>query len=160
MKIIIASDGSEFSRAAIAQCCRFISDPEKAAFLVVSAFEDAITTAIEPWATSAEIYQSVVDSLHKQAEVYARDATAELRRCLPGRDLDVTTKILRGAPERSIIEEAAAWGADLIVVGSHGRGFWGRLTLGSVSDAVVHHAPCSVLIVRKDEKGSPHNGDQ
>ena len=37
---------------------------------------------------------------------------------------------------------------DLIVVGSHGRGFWGRL-LGSVSDGVVHHAPCSVLVVRK-----------
>ena len=46
------------------------------------------------------------------------------------------------------INETARGKADLIVVGSHGRGFWGRL-LGSVSNGVVHHAPCSVLVVRK-----------
>jgi len=53
-----------------------------------------------------------------------------------------------GAPSRMIIESATNWGADLIVVGSHGRGFWGRVMLGSVSDAILHHAPCSVLVVR------------
>jgi len=47
-----------------------------------------------------------------------------------------------------IVEAAEEWDADMIVVGSHGHGFWGRLALGSVSDAVIHQAPCSVLIAK------------
>lgn len=53
-----------------------------------------------------------------------------------------------GRPAEMILSAAGQLGADLIIMGSHGRGFWGRLTLGSVSDAVVHHAACSVLIVK------------
>lgn len=62
--------------------------------------------------------------------------------------------MLNGAADRAIIETAKEWEADLIVVGSHGRGFWGRLTAGSVSDSLVHHAPCSVLVARKPESFS------
>jgi nucleotide-binding universal stress UspA family protein len=46
------------------------------------------------------------------------------------------------------VEASVAEAADLIVVGTHGRGRVGRLVLGSVSDHVVRHAPCPVLIVR------------
>ncbi len=52
-----------------------------------------------------------------------------------------------GDPGQAIVEIAEDWHSDLIVVGSHDRGFWSRALLGSVSDAVVHHAPCSVLVV-------------
>ena len=54
-----------------------------------------------------------------------------------------------GRPAQFIVDAAKEFEADMIIVGSHGRGFWGKLTLGSVSDAVVHHAPCSVLVVRR-----------
>lgn len=47
-----------------------------------------------------------------------------------------------------ILEEAEAFGADLIVVGSHGHGMLERFLLGSVSQAVALHASCSVEIVR------------
>ena len=47
-----------------------------------------------------------------------------------------------------IVEEAERWGADLILVGSHGYGSVKRFMLGSVSQAVATHAPCSVEIVR------------
>lgn len=53
-----------------------------------------------------------------------------------------------GSPKRVILEEAERWGADLIMVGSHGYGFWNRLLLGSVSQAITTHANCSVEIVR------------
>ena len=46
---------------------------------------------------------------------------------------------------------AKAWADDLIVMGSHGRGGLGRVVLGSVSESVVRHAPCPVLIVRGKE---------
>jgi nucleotide-binding universal stress UspA family protein len=54
-----------------------------------------------------------------------------------------------------IVEEAERWGADLIVMGSRGLGAWNRLLLGSVSSAVVHHAKCSVEIVRKPQTKEP-----
>jgi nucleotide-binding universal stress UspA family protein len=53
-----------------------------------------------------------------------------------------------GDPGDGIIAAAEAEGVDLIVVGSHGRSTVGRFVLGSVSDHVVHHAQCPVLVVR------------
>ena len=62
--------------------------------------------------------------------------------------LAVTTKVIEGSPKDAIVEEAANWGADLILMGSHGYGAAMRFLLGSVSHAVALHAPCSVEIVR------------
>jgi nucleotide-binding universal stress UspA family protein len=56
--------------------------------------------------------------------------------------------VWEGEPGPAIVDAATSEGADLIVVGTHGRGRVGRLVLGSVSDHVVRHAPCPVLIVR------------
>jgi len=53
-----------------------------------------------------------------------------------------------GIPKVVIIDDAKKWGADLIVVGSHGRTGLDRFLLGSVSEAVARHAACSVEIVR------------
>lgn len=53
-----------------------------------------------------------------------------------------------GDPGESIVEVAEAEAADLIVVGTHERGAVGRLFLGSVSDYVVRHARCPVMVVR------------
>lgn len=50
---------------------------------------------------------------------------------------------------------ALTWKADLIVVGRRGRGLLAEAFLGSVSNYIVHHAPCSVLVVQ-----SPHQGSQ
>jgi nucleotide-binding universal stress UspA family protein len=52
-----------------------------------------------------------------------------------------------GSPGREICAIARAWSADLIMVGSHGRRGITELFLGSVSNYVMHHAPCSVLVV-------------
>jgi nucleotide-binding universal stress UspA family protein len=54
-----------------------------------------------------------------------------------------------GSPKHTILEEAEAFNADLIVLGSHGRGRVERFLLGSVSLAVVTHAKCSVEVVRR-----------
>src|SRR5215213_10982752 len=76
-------------------------------------------------------------------------AERKIRERFPALRENLSTHILCGSPEQSIVAEAEDWGADLIVVGSHGYGFWERMFLGSVSNAVVHHASCSVLVVRK-----------
>jgi nucleotide-binding universal stress UspA family protein len=53
-----------------------------------------------------------------------------------------------GKPSAKIVEGTKSRPADLIVVGSHGRGRVGSLLLGSIAEGIVHHAPCPVLIVR------------
>jgi len=60
----------------------------------------------------------------------------------------ISSEVLFGSPESRIVETAEQFKADLIILGSHGYNRWERLLLGSVSDSVLHHAPCSVLIVR------------
>ena len=56
-----------------------------------------------------------------------------------------------GKPASEIVKAAREWPADLIVVGSHGRGRVERLLLGSVAEAVTRHAACPVLIVRAEK---------
>jgi nucleotide-binding universal stress UspA family protein len=53
-----------------------------------------------------------------------------------------------------IVDAAEAEHADMVLVGSHGRGVVGRFLLGSVSEHVVRHAPCPVLVVRPRETGA------
>ena len=60
----------------------------------------------------------------------------------------VETYVERGAPGAVLCERAQALGADVVVVGSRGRGAIRRVLLGSVSSHVVHNAPCPVLVVR------------
>ncbi len=146
MKIIIGTDGSEFSKAAVVEACKFIT-PGKDELKIVSAYEDSAPIAAEPFAISAEYYQKLEEAVRQQALDYIKEAESEVRDQFKGQELGITTEILRGAPDQQLIDLAKEWNADLIVVGSHGRGFWGRL-LGSVSTGVIHHAPCSVLVVR------------
>jgi nucleotide-binding universal stress UspA family protein len=53
-----------------------------------------------------------------------------------------------GDPATEIVNAAKEWPADIIVLGSHGRGGVSRALLGSVAEAVTRHAPCPVLVVR------------
>jgi nucleotide-binding universal stress UspA family protein len=64
--------------------------------------------------------------------------------------LNVTFLVWTGDPGESIVSAAEAEAADLIVVGTHGRGPIGRLFLGSVSEHVVRNAPCPVLVARPE----------
>ena len=148
MKILIATDGSDYSKAAVEETCRLVIHPETADVLIVSAYEDTFPMTAEPFALSSEYYQKLTESLTSLATSAVEAAKETIRDRFPGTDFAVATEILRGPADQLIIDKAIDWNADLIVVGSHGRGFWGRL-LGSVSNGVVHHAPCSVLVVRK-----------
>ncbi len=152
MKILIATDGSDFSRVAIEECCRILSISATTPIKIVSIYEQMAPMATEPFAISAQYYQEMMDLERKQCLTFVEDSAAQIKRSFPDSNLSVETEVRLGTPARVIVDEAKEWQADLIVVGSHGRGFWGRLTLGSVSDAVVHHAPCSVLIARQESK--------
>ena len=56
-----------------------------------------------------------------------------------------------GTPSTEIVKAAREWPADLIVIGSHGRGGAQRVLLGSVAEAVMRHTSCPVLVIRAGE---------
>lgn len=59
----------------------------------------------------------------------------------------ITPCVRTGDPAHEIVAAAREWGADLIVVGTHGRRGIGRMFLGSVAETVLRHAPCAVLVI-------------
>ncbi|MDA8269030.1 MAG: universal stress protein [Actinomycetota bacterium] len=63
---------------------------------------------------------------------------------------DVATVAVPGDPAAALVALASSLSADLLVVGSKGMQSWTRFVLGSVPNAISHHAPCDVLIVRTD----------
>ncbi len=91
-------------------------------------------------------FGSRVDQIRAQQEVAAQELVGRGRRT----GVSVAFLIWEGDPGESIIEAATAERVDMIIVGSHGRGGVGRALIGSVSDHVVRHAPCPVLVVRQD----------
>ena len=64
----------------------------------------------------------------------------------------VSGTILYGSPGKQLCEFANTWNADLIIIGNHGLSGISELLMGSVSNHVMHHAPCSVLIVHADKQ--------
>jgi nucleotide-binding universal stress UspA family protein len=92
----------------------------------------------------------LLESYLKQREMYEKQGIEMLRSLTEeasaaGVKAEFSQKV--GNPGRTICSLASTWGADLIVVGRRGRSGLTELLLGSVSNYVVHHASCSVLVV-------------
>lgn len=147
MKILLATEGSEFSTAAIEKCCEIFGESKDAEIRILSAAEPMIVP-VEPFAVSAGYLADAQKAAVEGSERSVSTAEEKIRTALPHLTDRLSTKIVKDNPIPAILEEAKEWGADLIIMGSHGYGFWQRTFLGSVSNSVVHHAPCSVLIVR------------
>jgi nucleotide-binding universal stress UspA family protein len=66
-------------------------------------------------------------------------------------DVEIRRLLVRDRPRHALLEASET--AQLVVVGSHGRGGFTGMLLGSTSQALVQHAPCPVLVVRPERKG-------
>ncbi len=150
MRILLAVDGSPCSEAAVNEVASR-PWPSQSELRIVSAFQIPLSPTPEAWAIQPEYYDEMERAVREQAQKVADVASARLKKAL-GQAMNVTGQVLAGSPQSAILEEAERWKADLIVVGSHGYGTWHRLVLGSVSQAVVLHARCSVEVVRRSDE--------
>ncbi|MBM2802896.1 MAG: nhaX [Deltaproteobacteria bacterium] len=148
MRILLAIDGSEQSEAAVDEIARqhFPADSEVRVISVVEPAYFPVTISGE--GVNMSIYEEIEKTARERARAAVEKAAAKLRADEESCQVNVTTEVISGSPKGVILEQAEAFGADLIVVGSHGYGMLERFLLGSVSQAVALHARCSVLIVR------------
>jgi nucleotide-binding universal stress UspA family protein len=150
MRILLAVDGSEFSDAAVEEIANR-PWPNGSEVHVISVVHLPFTPSPETWALPDSYYFSLEKTGREQAESAINRAISRLRESNAGREisLTLTSEVIVGHPEVVIMETANKWNADLVALGSHGYHGFTRFLLGSVSQAVASHAPCSVEIVRK-----------
>jgi nucleotide-binding universal stress UspA family protein len=146
MKILLAVDGSPCSDEAIEEVLRR-PWPAGSQVKVVTAFELPLAATPEAWALPPGYFEEMDRSVRTHAQAIVERAIGKLKSKLNG-TLSVEGQFLPGPPRAVILDEAENWGADLILVGSHGYRAWERFLLGSVSQSVVSHAKCSVEVVR------------
>ncbi len=151
MKVLFATDGTKHSKSAV-DMVKTLGLTAGDEVMVVSVVDVAFPVAFEGYTgyvpdTSA-LQKVVRENAEQTLQETKEELTAHFSESLP----KIETSILSGSPESEIVEKAEALSSDLIIVGSHGYNRWERLLLGSVSDSVVHHAPCSVLVVRSRDE--------
>lgn len=145
MKILIGVDGSPQSDAAVKSIAAR-PWPAGSEVRLVAVVELHLVTIPAIWAVPDEHYVNLLHELQGKARDALDRNQAWFASTCP--DLLVTTEIINGNAKATLVNEAEHWGADLLVVGSHGHNAVERFLLGSVSLSVMQHAPCSVEIVR------------
>ena len=144
MHVLIASDGSELALHAAQRGVALLGRPERITILaVISAIPITDAAGFDGVAYSPEAEKALWDAeLEGAHEELSRTANA-----VSGGQVDKRAELGDAAP--TICAIAAEVGADVIIIGSHGRKGVKRLMLGSTSEHVVRHAPCPVLVVRE-----------
>ena len=132
--VLVASDASPQARAGVAATLAFPwPDGTRAQGVMVSG-----VAGLDRWRRRARA--AYVPWLRQEA--------ARVRRRLRRRWADAEVVVVNPPVVKAIVEQAQRWGADVIVLGSRGRGTLQRTLLGSVSRDVVHEAECAVLVVK------------
>jgi len=148
MKILLAVDGSEFSQAA-AKALVSQKRPENVEVLVLRVVEPHIFSILPHMAPA---YAPEQDEIIKEELRHAQESVSQASQALRCAGFSVNTRIVEAESRNRILDIAAEWRADLIVLGSHGRKGLQRFLLGSVAEFVARHANCSVEIVRVPRK--------
>lgn len=144
---LVCTDGSELATAAAVDGIRVLAPTDRTVVLCVVTEPHVVLpydasgmagAAIEP-AEMMEIERDAVEAGQRHAEATAAAITGSGR-------AGVETKVVMGAPAHAICDVAAELSATTVVIGSRGHGGIKRAVLGSVSDHVVRHSPCPVLV--------------
>jgi nucleotide-binding universal stress UspA family protein len=147
MQILLAIDESPCSEAAVEAVLRQF--PARQSDVLVLHVDEwpkgmPMSLAFAEGRESAESILSAHDEIRRRGEDLISRAAARLA----GAGFPARTEMRRGDARQEILDCAAAWHPDVIVLGSHGRTGLERFLLGSVSENVMRHATCSVEVVR------------
>jgi len=140
--ILVATDGSRYSEAAVSEAIN-IAKHCNANLIAISVVlsesmspMDIVQSQMQPKLIAEKELKEAENNINKVKELAVKEGVR------------VTGIIFAGRPYEAIISTAKERNADLIVVGSHGRTGLERLLMGSVTERVVGHAECAVLVVK------------
>ncbi len=125
-KVLLATDGSRYGDTA-----------------AVIAGNIAVMCALPLTAISV-----VLPSHAPERRREAQQALERVRQVMSEKGVRVDIRLLEGRPEQAIVEAAEKEGADLVVMGSHGRTGLDKVLMGSVSERVLNQTSCPILIAR------------
>jgi nucleotide-binding universal stress UspA family protein len=137
LRVIVGVDGSPPSVRALSWACRL---GETCGDSVRAVCAWSLGASGEDWMVQPEVSAEG----QRLAEQVLRESVDRVRSDYPA--VKVETAVVEGPPARVLVDMSAD--ADLLVVGSRGRGGFSGLLLGSVSQQCVHHAHCPVTVVR------------
>jgi len=146
VRILIGTDGSDDALAAARRAVEVLASDAAIHLICVAEPPAVMTAGMESGFAGGMASPQAVDAawagaIGEATDVLERTASAVGR-------ATIETSVGRGTPGMVLCEQAKALSADVVVVGSRGRGAIKRALLGSVSSFVVHNAPCPVLVVR------------
>ena len=150
MKILLATDGTKHGDAA-AEMVMKMSLGAGDSIHLISVVDMAVPMSIDLYGGYLPDTNELEKTAKENAAKVIAETSSKFAAHFEGKGVAITGDVLFGSPDSRIVETAEETGIDLIVMGSHGYKRWERLLLGSVSNSVVHHAHCSVLVVRTPE---------
>ena len=157
MKILVAIDGSKHSEVAVDEVARRHC-PAMSEVRIISVVEPPFSYS--GVGNDMQPFSAMEGGARERARAEVEAAAAKCRAHAESRQLRVTSDVLAGSAKAVILEQAESFGADLIVVGSHGHGMLERFLLGSVSQSIALHAKCSVEIVRGQKSMANQSNQQ
>ena len=143
MKVLVASSGTQDDSCDPVAAAASFPWPPGTGIRVITVANTPVPVVVDPIPVGVDFID-----LQSKAKQAAKAIAAESVMKLRSRGLAAEPAVVEGDPATAIADYAKEWGADLIVVGSHDRSPVERLLLDSVSQGVVKHASCSVLVVK------------
>jgi len=140
-KILIATDGSEYTKEAVSTGLHFAK--------MLGADVTALYVIDQTSFVSFPIDSSIV-SVYSLLENEGKKAVEDVKKEGEALGVKVETVVAEGSPTRKIVETAADF--DLVVLGTLGRSALSKLFMGSVAERVTRYAPCPVLVVRSKKR--------
>lgn len=147
MKILLAIDGSQCSEAAVEQLLRQYK-PEGMEILVLHVVESVKLMPVTYGFGTGPVFVQDYAAISQQWRNEGEALVANTAKRLQSAGFKTSTRVEEGDARERILDCAGNWRPDIVLVGSHGWRGLDRLLLGSVSEAIARHAPCSVEIVR------------
>jgi nucleotide-binding universal stress UspA family protein len=141
-KLLVPVDGSEVSMGAVKEAVELAKRLGSSVRLVYVL--DAMMMAVPDPETGLVNVSELRDSFRAVGE----NALSGAEKLMKSAGVNVEKVLVEGDVHETVIDEAEEWGADLIVMGTHGRRGFNRLLLGSVAESVARRASCGVMLVR------------
>jgi nucleotide-binding universal stress UspA family protein len=146
--VLLASDGSDLAARALARGVEVLGSGHRFVVLAVVPPAFVPATPLAPMDTHPTMSDLDLEEEVEQEEEH--EAARSLRSLVASLGIEAEQLVLVGEPGPTICGAATDLPADVIVLGSHGHGWLKRVLLGSVSQYVLQHAPCPLLVVRAE----------